>query len=187
MRDLFSKGGPEIAGNASSADVIVTCPLGDDTTTAALAAGYDPRKVVAIDALYPERLAEGGRTTLMTTPVTDRVVADAAHGALAAAGLRVTRIADSPGLIAQRILANIVNTACEIAQQRIAAPADIEEGVRRGLGYPAGPLAIGDKIGARRVLHILQRLQTLTGDPRYRPSLWLRRRAELDISLSVPE
>jgi 3-hydroxybutyryl-CoA dehydrogenase len=59
--------------------------------------------------------------------------------------------------------------------------------VRRGLGYPAGPLALGDRIGPARVLAILQRLQTLTGDPRYRPSLWLRRRAELGVSLLTLE
>jgi 3-hydroxybutyryl-CoA dehydrogenase len=99
----------------------------------------------------------------------------------------VTRIADSPGFIAQRVLANIVNTACEIAQQRIATPADIEEGVKRGLGYPTGPLALGDRIGPARVMAILESLQSATGDQRYAPSLWLRRRAMLMASLATPE
>ena len=85
------------------------------------------------------------------------------------------------------MVANIVNTACEIAQQRIGAPSDIDEGVMRGLGYPVGPFALGDQIGGVRILQILRRLQDLTGDPRYRPSLWLRRRAELGVSLSLTE
>jgi 3-hydroxybutyryl-CoA dehydrogenase len=59
--------------------------------------------------------------------------------------------------------------------------------VRLGLGYPVGPLALGDRIGAGRILAILEALQRTTGDPRYRPSLWLRRRARLGISLTTPD
>jgi 3-hydroxybutyryl-CoA dehydrogenase len=183
VADLLVRGGLHLLADSTDADAIVVCPLGDDATTAVVTAGYDPRKVVAIDTLYADRLAEGQRATLMTTPITAAAAREAVHAALAAAGLRVSLIGDSPGFIAQRIVAMIVN----MAQQRIAAPAEIEIGVTRGLGYPAGPLALGDRIGPRRVLHILERLQNITGDPRYRPSLWLRRRAQLDISLATPE
>jgi len=179
--------GAQLVDDAADARLVILCPLGDDATTAALAAGHDARKVVAVDTLLADCLREGGRATLMSTPVSDPALVDLAHGLLAAGGLSVTRICDSPGFIAQRILANIVNTACEIAQQRIASPADIEAGVTRGLGYPKGPLSIGDAIGASRILQILERLQALTGDPRYRPSLWLRRRAALGISLLTTE
>lgn len=85
----------------------------------------------------------------------------------------------------QRILACIVNTACEIAQQRIASPDDIDAAVRLGLGYPLGPLALGDKIGAKRILNVLKGLVDVYGDPRYRPGVWLTRRAELDVPLAL--
>ena len=62
----------------------------------------------------------------------------------------VAIIHDSPGFIVQRVLAHIVNVACDIAQQRIAAPADIDLAVRIGLGYPMGPLAWGDALGPAR-------------------------------------
>ena len=52
-----------------------------------------------------------------------------------------------------------------------------------GLGYPVGPLALGDALGAERILEILKSLQRVTGDPRYRPSLWLQRRVQLGMSL----
>ena len=87
--------------------------------------------------------------------------------------------------MAQRILAMIVNTGCEIAQRGIASPADIDDAVRIGLGYPSGPLALGDQIGAARIFNILETLQRITGDPRYRPSQWLRRRALLDLPLTT--
>ena len=187
LKALLSCGGATLVDRASAADAILICPLGDDATAAAFASGHDPKHVVAIDMLFPDRHANGQRATIMGSPVTEKRSLDVVHAALLSSGLRVTRIGDSPGFIAQRVIANIVNTACEIAQQRIAAPSDIDEGVKRGLGYPIGPFALGDQIGGVRILQILRRLQDLTGDPRYRPSLWLRRRAELGVSLSLTE
>ena len=72
-------------------------------------------------------------------------------------------------------------------QQRICSPQDLDRAVALGLGYPLGPLAWGDAIGAARVLEILERLQSFYGDPRYRPSPWLKRRALLGLSLLTPE
>jgi 3-hydroxybutyryl-CoA dehydrogenase len=187
LSELLLQAGTALERSPSQADAIVVCPFGDDATATAVSLGYDPRKVVAVDTLLPEKLTKGGRATLMLTPVTEPHAADTAHAALLSAGLLVTRISDSPGFIAQRIVANIVNTACEIAQQRIASPDDVEEGVKRGLGYPLGPFALGDKVGGGRILEILRRLQALTGDPRYRPSVWLRRRVELGVSLATTE
>jgi 3-hydroxybutyryl-CoA dehydrogenase len=96
-------------------------------------------------------------------------------------------IHDSPGFIAQRVVAMIANLGCDIAQQRVAAPRDIDLGVKLGLAYPDGPLALGDKIGPQRVLTILERLHAFYADPRYRPSPWLKRRAMLGVSLLTPE
>ncbi|MGN6330382.1 MAG: hypothetical protein ACTHOD_01865, partial [Motilibacteraceae bacterium] len=42
-------------------------------------------------------------------------------------------------------------------------------------------------IGPARVLGVLEGLQAATGDPRYRPSPWLVRRARLGVSLLTPD
>jgi len=55
-----------------------------------------------------------------------------------------------------------------------------------GLNYPTGPLALADKIGCATLLETLMRMQAITGDDRYRPSLWLRRRALLGLSAATP-
>ena len=111
----------------------------------------------------------------------------AARAAAEHAGLPLTTIHDSPGFVAQRVLAMIVNIGCDIAQQRIATPDDIDDAVTLGLGYPKGPLAFGDALGARSVLEILGALHDFYRDPRYRPSPWLIRRARLGVSLLTPE
>ncbi len=161
--------------------LILVAPLGHDATAAS--AGLPAERVVAIDTLFPIAPGACRRRVLMCTPATLAEYRDAAHALFASDGVAVTMLRDSPGFVAQRVLAMIVSVGTEIAQQRIASPADIDTAVRIGLGYPAGPLSMGDALGARTVLEILGNLHTLTGDPRYRPGPWLRRRAQLGLSL----
>lgn len=161
--------------------LVLVAPLGLDATAAA--AGLPAERVVAIDTLFPIAPGACRRRVLMCTPATLPEYRDAAHALFASDGVAVTMLRDSPGFIAQRVLAMIVSIGTEIAQQRIASPADIDTAVRTGLGYPAGPLSMGDSLGARTVLEILENLYALTGDPRYRPGPWLRRRAQLGLSL----
>src|SRR5690606_32185572 len=112
---------------------------------------------------------------------------DLAHGLLSHDGTPVTLINDSPGFVLQRVLAVIVNIATNIVQRGIASVADLEDAVRLGLGYPMGPLELGDALGAKRLLTILNNMHRLTGDPRYRPTLWLQRRVALGVSLRTQE
>ncbi|WP_231711448.1 3-hydroxyacyl-CoA dehydrogenase [Xanthobacter dioxanivorans] len=166
----------------SAAALAVVTPWGEDAGTAALAENLDPRQVVAID---PSGL--GRRRTLMGSPATDPAVRAAAHALFAADGAAVTLIHDSPGFIAQRIHAAIVNVGADMAQQRVAVPQDIDRAVELGLGYPRGPLRLGDEIGPGRILRILEAMSDFYGDPRYRPSPWLKRRARLGLPLHHPD
>jgi 3-hydroxybutyryl-CoA dehydrogenase len=161
----------------------LVAPLGYDATTAAIEEELDPARTVAVDCLFET----GRRRTLMTTPVTTEAMRAAAHGLFASDGVPVTVIRDSPGFVAPRVIAQIVNIGCDIAQQRIAKPEDIDAAVRLGLGYPKGPLAWGDTLGPEKVLRILERLLDFYGDPRYRASPWLKRRARLGVSLLTEE
>ena len=167
----------------AAASLCLVAPLGYDATTAAIDEELDPARTVAVDCLFPT----DRRRTLMTTPLTTPEMRAAAHGLLAADGIPVTVIRDSPGFVAQRVIAQVVNIACDIAQQRIATPVDIDAAVALGLGYPRGPLAWGDAVGPDKVLRILERLLEFYGDPRYRASPWLKRRARLGVSLLTPE
>jgi 3-hydroxybutyryl-CoA dehydrogenase len=181
LREL---GGRLDEGEAPSAgSLCVVTPVGEDATTLAVRERLDPARTVALDAVF--ELSR--RRVVMTTPLTGAEWREAARGLLGADGVPVTVIRDSTGLVAQRVVATIVNIAAEIAQQRIAAPADVDRAVVLGLGYPSGPLAWGDRLGAQTTLEILDNVHALTGDPRYRPSLWLRRRAKLAVSLLTPE
>ena len=183
LTDLAKANGVAIAETPGAGTVNFISPVGKDATTTALELAIDPTHTVAIDPLF----GLGTHRTLMTTPVTRTEIRDGAHALLARAAEAVTVIHDSPGFIAQRVIACVVNVGCEIAQQRIATPDDINAAVRLGLGYPKGPLEFGDFLGARTVLDILEAMYEFYGDPRYRPSAWLKRRALLGVPLTTLE
>ena len=182
---ILSSGGIALDGGAAPGpeSLCVVLPWAGDATGAALAEGLDPTRTVALDTAF----GLDTRRTLMRTPVTAPGWVDAARAAFAAGGVPVSVIRDSFGFVAPRVVCHVVNVACDIAQQRIANPADIDRAVTLGLGYRQGPLAMGDALGGRRVLELLDGLHAHSGDPRYRASPWLRRRAMLGVSLATPE
>jgi 3-hydroxybutyryl-CoA dehydrogenase len=169
--------------HAKDADLILVQCWGVDATAYCAVNHLDARRCVAIDPLPGFAL----HRTLMLTATTHSEARDAAMALCGSDGTPFTVINDSCGFIVQRVLATIVNIACDIAQRRIASVTDIEDAVTLGLGYPHGPLGWGDRIGPTRIMQILSKLLSTTGDPRYRPSPWLRRRAALGISLLSAE
>lgn len=163
--------------------IILVTPLGDDATSCAVERGLDAERTLAVDPLFGFDV----RRTLMKTPVTSSDATRKAHSMLAADGVPVTVVRDSPGFVAQRIVAMIVNIGASVAQQGIASPEDIDRAVKLGLNYPQGPLGFADVLGPDKILRVLDGLHRQYGDPRYRPSPWIRRRAQLGVSALTPE
>ena len=175
----------ETHATPSAQALIVVAPLGLDVSAAAVAEHLDATRTVGIDLLIDDSATQ--RRVLATNPATRADMRAAAHALFARDGKAVSVVRDSGGFITQRVLATIVNIAADICQQRICTPQDLETAVTLGLGYPQGPLALGECWGTERVLQVLENLQTVYGDPRYRPSPWLRRRALLGLSLMHAE
>ncbi|MEO1974755.1 MAG: 3-hydroxyacyl-CoA dehydrogenase [Paracoccaceae bacterium] len=182
-------GGVPDKGNAPGPrSLVVVAPLGRDVADICAEKGYPPERTIGLETFFGmDGLSDGGRRCIaVSLGCTPETVASAV-ALFSADGAKVSVVADSIAMVAQRIVCVIVNLGCEIAQQGIASPEDIDLAVRVGLGYPDGPLGLGDGYGPARVLEVLEGLQRLTGDPRYRPSGWLRRRAQLGLSLRTPD
>lgn len=173
----------EVLAKDDGKSPILCAPVGEDCTAVAARSGADHRRLVGIDLLT----GTAKRATVMMAPGGDPACLDAVVALLAKAGSKVTAIKDSPGFIAQRIRAMIANLGCEMAQTGTATPSDIDTAMTLGLNYPLGPIALTDSLGVKTVFAILTRMQALTGDDRYRPSQWLRRRAALGLSASTPD
>lgn len=187
LLQLLKNLGAKIETGASPSDKALTivAPLGFDVTTVAIVERLDPARTIGIDFLIDDKLTK--RRVLATNPATRVDMRDAAHALFARDGKAVSVIRDSGGFVTQRVVAHIVNIACDICQQGICSPQDLETAVTLGLGYPLGPLAMGDLYGPTEILEVLFNVQTVYGDPRYRPSPWLRRRGAIGLSLTHVE
>ena len=158
-------------------EVTLIAPIGEDTASACVRLGLDPKTTVAVD--------------LTAADIKHLTVMSAVGGGDAAAkvgdwlrglGFTVEVIQDSPGFVLQRILGMIANLGCELAQIGVSTPKDIDLAMKLAQNYPKGPIEIADWLGTAKVFAIMSQLQEITGSDRYRPSLWLRRRAQLGLS-----
>lgn len=178
LGELLRSFGFDVSGFDDGDSPILCALLGEDCSGYAARRGFDHRRLFAVD--IAGKLDK--RLTLMRAPGARRDLLEGLVAKFHAAGRAVTAIHDSPGFVGQRIAAMVANLGCEMAQIRVASPADIDKAMTMGLNYPFGPLALADAMGLETVHTILTQLQTITGDDRYRPSLWLRRRALLGLS-----
>ena len=185
LRDLIMEAGFRIENSeqASADALIVLCPLGEDASAMAYRLGLDGRRCVALDTLFAFGWQQCKLRSLMATVTTSHVTMGKAMRLFGRDGARLAWLNDSPGFISQRVIGMIVSIACDMAQQSVAEAESIDDAVRIGLGYPLGPLSMGNALGPQRMLAIMDGIHQVTQDPRYRPSLWLRRRAQAGESL----
>jgi 3-hydroxybutyryl-CoA dehydrogenase len=183
LLDLLVKLGAKVeTGQSPSLHALtLVSPLGWDVTTVAVFERYDPARTVGIDLLFDDATTK--RRVIMGNPAVRADMLAFAAALFARDGKPVSTIRDSAGFITQRVVANIVNIATDMCQQQICTPQDLETAVQLGLGYPTGPLAMGNAVGGASILEVLVNMQTVYGDPRYRASPWLRRRGALGLSL----
>lgn len=180
LQKVAELAGVQISDDARSSSLVLIGLIGDDLTSTIVREGLDAANTIGFDPLFG---IDKHRTLIASPGATD----NAREQALALAqsdGAKASVVEDTCGTVCQRVLAMIVNIAADIVHQKIASVDDLDAAVRLGLGYPHGPLVWGDRIGADVIVRILDAIHERTGDPRYRASLWLRRRAELKLSLA---
>ncbi len=185
VSDVLTSAGAELeTGTKPSDDAIcLITPLGDDCSTALTQLGLPAERTLALDSF----VQWDKRRTLMRQPAANAEVVAQARQALSADGVPVEVINDSAGFVVQRLIASVVNLGCEIVQKGIATPQTLDRAIQLALGYPKGPLAFGEHYGEANILAVLNNLQAVYGEPRYRPSPWLRRRVQLDLPLTTPD
>src|SRR5690554_1564971 len=134
---------------------------------------------LAKDYQQASRLAITAATQTSTQALND------ATALLQKAGLAVSLLSDSPGLVVMRTLAMLANEAADAVLQGVASAADVDLAMCAGVNYPQGPLSWSDSLGQGVIWQVLTNLQASYGEDRYRPSLLLRRNAFNGQSFSV--
>ena len=103
----------------------------------------------------------------------------------AALGTNYRVVEDRVGLVAPRVICQIINEACFTLQEGTASMQDIDLGMRLGTNYPRGPFAWANAIGVERVHAVLEALWHDTHDERYKVCPLLKRQALRDKPFAV--
>ncbi|WP_225008861.1 3-hydroxyacyl-CoA dehydrogenase [Novosphingobium percolationis] len=100
----------------------------------------------------------------------DEAAAAVAASVLHSWGLAPYCVADRPGLIVLRTLAQIANAAGDAVLEGVSDEAGIDNALRFGANYPFGPIAWGRQMGAGLLVQVLAAMAAETGQPMYNPS-----------------
>jgi 3-hydroxybutyryl-CoA dehydrogenase len=121
-------------------------------------------------SLTQQRLVEAGRLGRKT----GRGFYDHADGAERPEPRRDEALGQA---VVRRVVAMLVNEACDAVHWGVCSAADVELAMTKGVNYPRGLLAWGDALGPAAVVDELERLRAEYQEDRYRVSPWLRRAA----------
>jgi 3-hydroxybutyryl-CoA dehydrogenase len=116
-------------------------------------------------------LPGGGRLAELTrTHTTPAAQADAAEELFATLGMHTEWVRDAPGLVFDRVLAQIVNEAAFAIGEGLASAQDIDTGLTLGLNYPRGAISWGGAVGWQDILGTLDGIWNERREERYRPA-----------------
>jgi 3-hydroxybutyryl-CoA dehydrogenase len=85
------------------------------------------------------------------------------------------RVKESPAFVVNRLLAPVLAEACFALEGGVASSRDIDAAMKAGAGMPMGPFELADLVGLDVSLEVAETLYREFGDPKYRPSVLLRR------------
>ncbi len=88
---------------------------------------------------------------------------------------KVVQVIESPGIISTRLIAPLINEACEILLEGVGNLQDIDATMKMGFGFPLGPFELADKIGLDTIVRWLDNLYNEFGDLKYKASPLLKK------------
>lgn len=161
--DIFRK-----LSDLVSADTVLASNTSSISLTRIAGATANPERVIGMHFFNPVammKLVEVVRALQTSDAVFEQV-----ESLTRQLGKEPVAVKDSPGFAVNRILVPMINEACYVYAEGIAAPEDIDKVMQMGANHPMGPLALADLIGLDTCLEVMKVLHSALGDPKYRPS-----------------
>ena len=90
---------------------------------------------------------------------------------------KVIEVKDTPGFIAAKVIAMIINEAYMGYEEEVATKEDIDIAMKSGTNYPYGPFEWAQKIGLSNIVTLLNKLYIV--DSSYKPSATLIQESQL--------
>ncbi len=151
--------------------------LTDGRTAAEVAAEMRRRDVAVFDRPFSLPLQPGAA---LAYAVADEAWREPIGGWLAELGFTPLAVADTPGLVAARTVAMLINEAADAVRQGVCSEAGADAAMKLGVNYPAGPFEWLTRWSAGEVVALLDHLDAHYRGERYRASPGLRRRALIE-------
>jgi len=85
------------------------------------------------------------------------------------------RCFDTPGFVVNRVLIPLLNDCVRVLDEAGVTPQDLDTGLTRGAGWPLGPCALLDLVGADVHVHASEALYAKLREPRFAPPPRLQR------------
>jgi 3-hydroxybutyryl-CoA dehydrogenase len=82
----------------------------------------------------------------------------------------VITVGESPGSISTRLIASLINEACQVLMEGLSNIEDIDETMRSGYGLQLGPFEMADKIGLDILIVWMDNLYKEFGERKYKTS-----------------
>jgi 3-hydroxybutyryl-CoA dehydrogenase len=79
------------------------------------------------------------------------------------------RCADTPGFVVNRVLIPLLNDCVRVLDETGVTPEDLDAGMKHGAGWPMGPCALLDLVGADVHVHASEALYEKLREPRLAP------------------
>jgi 3-hydroxybutyryl-CoA dehydrogenase len=79
------------------------------------------------------------------------------------------RCSDTPGFVVNRVLIPLLNDCVRVLDEAGVTPEDLDAGMRHGAGWPMGPCALLDLVGADVHVHASEALYEKLREPRMAP------------------
>lgn len=166
----------------TQADVVIveTSPL---LRLQDIAAALGERAADAV-GLHPlHRGLNGLVIEVVRTALTSERALNAALAIVAAADAVPVVCDDAAGLIAGRLSTVYLNDAARMVASGYASADDVDAAMRLGCGYPVGPIAFLDQVGAASVVAVLETVHDQTALGRHAPVPLLRDSAAYGVSV----
>jgi len=84
-------------------------------------------------------------------------------------GKTPVRCADTPGFVVNRVLIPLLNDCIRVLDEARVTPEDLDAGMKNGAGWPMGPCALLDLVGADVHVHASEALYEKLREPRMAP------------------
>jgi 3-hydroxybutyryl-CoA dehydrogenase len=163
----------------SSADAFIDLQYSNTEQRNALLIQLLPKLVVinsvadTLREINPSFVRINGWTTFLASPVIEAAclnekVKTEAEAVFSLFHKKPEWLADEPGFLTARVVSMIINEAYLAFGEGVSSKEEMDTAMQLGTAYPYGPFKWAEKIGAQKIVTLLQKLSQL--QPRYTPS-----------------